>query len=90
MHIKTALFSVFTGTLLLRHMVLAGGLCSQFDSDILSLNVPPRRRTDSKGDKLFDVDSFAREHIALTLRVADLRCLLFCKTCERLTRNNGC
>lgn len=60
MHIKAALFSVFTGTLLLRHMVLAGGLCSQFDSDILSLNVPLRRRTDSKGDKLFDVDSFAR------------------------------
>lgn len=49
MHIKAPLFSVFTGTLLLGHMVLAGGLCSQFDSDILSLNVPPWRRTDSNG-----------------------------------------
>lgn len=73
MHIKAALFSVFTGTLLLRHMVLAGGLlvASLIQTYCCSMFLRRAERTQTiatlGGDKLFAVISFlnvfALDHI---------------------------
>lgn len=97
---KTALFSVFTGTLLLRHMAPAGGLFSQFNSDILLLNVPPSRWTDSNGPieerraQTFQCYFFfnfvcTRAYCALTYLCASLM-LLLCSVCDRLTQYQRC
>lgn len=109
MHTKAALFSVFTGTLLLRHMVLAsmlhllqlaGGLFSQFISDILLLDVPPSCWTDLNGCRARRAQTFWYYFFYMLFalkHVAHWRCcyvntylLLLCKACEGCTRNTGC